>query len=291
MRDSGWLNLYSIGGYRVSLEGEDPELRQLANAVYAAARVDSGTADSSFRLYRSEPGRDSYCLSTAGVEICRQRNLADFFLDVEWTLTQQAMNGCQALIQVHAGAVAMHGAGLLVCGPPGSGKTSLVVGLTGHGATILTDEVGLLQADTGRPHSTEIDLIPFPRDLIVHRRTQQLFPRSAYDEEPCFKRFPDHCHLPPNRLDSASEPPVSVPLTRLLFTSFQPGGGLALARLGPAEAARLLMLETFNLESLEERCTELLARVVESCPAWVIRYDDAVHASALVATFVIDDSG
>lgn len=49
------------------------------------------------------------------------------------------------------------------------------------------------------------------------------------------------------------------------------------------------MLETFNLESLEERCTELLARVVESCPAWMIRYDDAVQASALVATFVIDD--
>lgn len=67
-------------------------------------------------------------------------------------------------------------------GRPGSGKTSLVIGLTGHGATILTDEVGLLQTDTGRPHSAEIELIPFPRDLIVHRRTQQLFPRSAYDE-------------------------------------------------------------------------------------------------------------
>ena len=183
MRNSGWLNLYSIGGYRVSLEGEDPELRQLANAVYSAARVDSGTADIAYRLSRTDnPGTDSYCLSTAGVEICRQRNLADFFLDVEWTLTQQAMSGCRALIQVHAGAVSMHGAGLLVCGPPGSGKTSLVIGLTGHGATILTDEVGLLQTDRGRPHSAEIELIPFPRDLIVHRYTQQLFPRSAYDE-------------------------------------------------------------------------------------------------------------
>ena len=199
------------------------------------------------------------------------------------------MSGCRALFQVHAGAVAMHGAGLLVCGPSGSGKTSLVIGLTGHGATILTDEVGLLQTDMGRPHSVEIDLIPFPRDLIVHRRTQQLFPRSAYGEEPCFKRFPEHCHLPPDRMDSASEPPASVPLTRLLFTSFQSGGGLALARLGPAEAARLLMLETFNLESLGARCTELLARVVESGPAWVIRYAAAVRASALVATFVIDD--
>lgn len=92
-------------------------------------------------------------------------------------------------------------------------------------------------------------------------------------------------------MDSASEPAATVSLTRLLFTSFQPGGGLALARLGPAESARLLMLETFNLESLEERCTEFLAQVVEFCPAWVIRCDDAVHVSAIVATFVIDDSG
>ncbi len=288
MRDSGWLNLYSVGGYLLSLEGEDSELHHLANAVYSAARVDSGTADIAFRLSRADhPGVDAYCMSAAGVEICRQRNLADFFLDVEWTLTQQAMSGCRALIQVHAGAVAMHGAGLLVCGPPGSGKTSLVVGLCGHGATILSDEVGLLQADT---RGVEIDLIPFRRDLIIHRRTQQLFPHLAYGEEPCFKRFTDHCHFPPNRLDSVSGSPASVvPLTRLLFTSFRPGEGLALARLGPAEAARRLLLETYNLESLGERCTELLARVVESCPAWVIRYHDAVRASALVAAFVIDE--
>ena len=64
-----------------------------------------------------------------------------------------------------------------------------------------------------------------------------------------------------------------------------------MARLGQAEAARRLLLKTYNLESLGERSTELLARVVESCPAWAIRYDDAVHASARVATFVIDERG
>lgn len=62
MRNSGWLNLYSIGGYRVSLEGEDPELRQLANAVYSAARVDSGTADIAYRLSRTDNPRNRLVL-------------------------------------------------------------------------------------------------------------------------------------------------------------------------------------------------------------------------------------
>lgn len=290
MRDGGWLNLYSIGGYVLSVEGHDPELHQLANAIYSGARVDSGTADITFRLSRvNEDGLELYCLSAADVEICRQRTLGDFFLDVEWTLTQQAMSGCCGLIQVHAGAVAINGAGVLICGPPGSGKTSLVVGLAGHGASVLSDEVGLLKTGVSTPHPRLVgttELIAFPRDLIVHRRTQQLFPRAAYGQEPSFKRFPDRCHVSFDRLSQAPELAAAVPLRQMLFTSFQPGCELALARLGPAAAARRLLLDTYNLESMGEECTELVAGVAESCPAWSIRYGDAVQASSLVATFI-----
>jgi hypothetical protein len=290
MREDDWLNLYSIGGYVFSITGCDAELHEMANAVYSGARVAAGTAGITFRISRiEESAAHVYCMSVGGGEVCRQRSLSDFFLDVESILTQQAMSGCRSLMQVHAGAVAIGGAGVLICGPPESGKTSLVVGLAGHGATILTDEVGLLQRDATVPTAAAaaISLVAFSRDLTVHKRTQRLFPLAAYAQEPSFKRFPDRCHVSPQKLAKSLEPPDPTPLRQLLFTSFQPGRRLSLERLGPAEAARRLLLDTCNLES-PEGCIELIAGVVESSPAWEVLFGDAAEASSFLATFITD---
>ena len=292
MREGGWANLYCIGGFAFSLQGSDRELRQLADSVYAGARTAHGQAAIRFELARgSSPGTRVYTMSAAGVEICRQHSLADFFLDVEWVLTQRAMAALGTVMQVHAGAVVVGDAGILICGPPGSGKTSLVVGLMDQGATVLTDEIGLLQPATAAPPGcSSIELLAFPRDLIVHARTQSLFPSSAYGDEPCFKRFPDRCYVNPGLLAATPLRP-RAPLRRLLFTSFRPGHGLAAARLGPAEAARRLMRHTYNLEALGEACAEQVARVVESCPAWSIRFGDAAEASPAIAALIADDGG
>ena len=129
--------------------------------------------------------------------------------------------------------------------PPGSGKTSLVLGLCGHGASVLTDEVGLISVDDDGPRGESMDLIPFPRDLIVHSNTQKLFPRPAYGDEPAFKRFPDRCHVSSDRLEPGTAPAsTAVHPNRLLFPSFVPDGGMALTRLGPAETVRRLLLQT-----------------------------------------------
>ena len=104
MPAGGWQNLYSIGGYGCSLEGAPPDLQQLANNIYAAARTEDGVADISFQLSRTcQSDGAAYCLATSGVELCRHRDLADFFPHVEWTLMLQAMQGCWRLVQVHAG--------------------------------------------------------------------------------------------------------------------------------------------------------------------------------------------
>jgi len=113
MREDDWLNLYSIGGYVFSITGCDAELHEMANAVYSGARVAAGTAGITFRISRiEESAAHVYCMSVGGGEVCRQRSLSDFFLDVESILTQQAMSGCRSLMQVHAGAVAIGGAGV-----------------------------------------------------------------------------------------------------------------------------------------------------------------------------------
>lgn len=287
MPEDGWTNLYRVGGFAFSLGGRDPQLRQLADAVYSGARAAQGEAGVRFELAarRRPHGACVYTMSCAGVEVCRQTSLDDFFLDVEWALTHRAMASLPTLLQVHAGVVASGDAGILICGPPESGKTSLVVGLADRGAAVLTDEIGLLQVAPRRPGGAAVDLVAFPRDLIVHARTQTLFPHSAYADQPGFKRFADRCYVPPCQLTSAP-PRARAPLRLLLFPAFAPGRGLAAARLGPAEAARRLLRNAYNLESLGEAGPELVAQVAESCPAWSLRYADAARASPAFMTLI-----
>jgi hypothetical protein len=60
----------------------------------------------------------------------------------------------------HAGAVSQDGRGLLVCGPPGFGKTSLVLELSRRGCGFLSDDYAPVSLREARLH-------PFPRSLGI----------------------------------------------------------------------------------------------------------------------------
>jgi len=66
-----------------------------------------------------------------------------------------------AHIFVHAGVVAVDGRALVLPGPSFSGKTTLVAALVRAGATYLSDEFAVLDAD-GRVH-------PYPKPLSIRR--------------------------------------------------------------------------------------------------------------------------
>ena len=64
---------------------------------------------------------------------------------------------------IHAGVVARAGRGLLICGPPGFGKTSLVLNLVDRGCQFLSDDLAPLSLSTGW-------IAPFPRSLGIVAR-------------------------------------------------------------------------------------------------------------------------
>ena len=69
--------------------------------MYSGARIADGKRGRRYRLGRAE-GR--FVMSCGGKEICSQPALQEFFQDVEWALTAEAMWSLDHFLQIHAAA-------------------------------------------------------------------------------------------------------------------------------------------------------------------------------------------
>ncbi|HIC69613.1 MAG TPA: hypothetical protein EYO90_08820 [Candidatus Latescibacteria bacterium] len=275
-----WSCLFRIADFEFSLQGTDRQLRELAECVYSGARIADGKRGRRYQLGRAE-GR--FVMSCGGKEICSQPALQEFFQDVEWALTAEAMWSLDHFLQIHAAAAQVSGQkAVVLIGDHGAGKTTLVVALARLGARIFTDEVALLDP-------VRLELTPFRRDLILHTETQALFPDlSRGPEAPEFKRFAEYRYVSPKEIDTQNSPEPSA-LGSMLFPRLQPGSAVSCSPVGPAEAARRLLANSFNLGAFEEECADVVGRVVENCAAaeWV--FGDAREAAARILSSVVED--
>jgi len=268
-----WRFLYRIADYDFAVEGDDPRLRNLAGSLYRAAHRDEGSPRTRFILERRGP---RFILLQDGEKVCAASCLPAFFQEVEWALTEAAMAALGHFFQIHAGVVVHRGRACLLVGRPDAGKTSLVLGLAARGGAIFTDEVALVE-----PRSLQVN--PFPRDLIVHRGTQQLFSeRIETTAPPPWKIFADYRYLSPADLafQESDQPATSG---RLVFPVLRPGIGVSHRPLGQAEAARRLLEQSFDLAGWGAEGMDLVGRLVEACPASEVVFGDARSAAEGIA--------
>ena len=268
----GWQFHYRIADCAIALQGTDVQLEALAASLYAGARCEQveSRLQSTFVL---EAHADRLVLRHAGDELGAAESLSDFFQLVEWQLTETFMRGLGAFYQLHAAVAAIQDHALVLCGPSDAGKTSLLIGLATSGALAYTDEIALVAPE-------DLSLHPFPRDLIVHRGTQQLFPETAKDLPP-WKDFRSYRFLSPLVYGGGSKQPP-VPCRALIFPARQPGAAAQLRPLGQAEAASRLLQQSFSLWDWGDAAIDLLGRLLESCPASELVFADAREAATLL---------
>jgi hypothetical protein len=79
----------------------------------------------------------------------------------------------QGVYAIHAGAVVYNGAALIVAGPSGQGKTTLVLGLVRRGLGLLSDEFAIVD-------SVQQIIHPYRRSLHIRPGTPELIPELAF---------------------------------------------------------------------------------------------------------------
>jgi hypothetical protein len=130
---------------------------------------------------------------------------------------------------LHAGAVAYQGRGCMLPAPSGSGKTTLVAGLVASGFEYFSDEVAVIERDTGL-------LWPFPKPLGIKSGSRRVLtptypalrstlPRQHIDGRALWQV------LPP----LAARPTRAVPLCAVVLPQYVPRSRTLLAPISASE--------------------------------------------------------
>ena len=144
-----------IGGVLLSLAGHDPaDGAGFTEAIFADDGVRRAARSGEWTAFTG--GDDTvWRMAVRGAELVLSHD-APWPYVVGATMVHRTICAQSNVLFVHAAAVEIGGAGVLLVGPTGSGKTTLCVGLAAGGNRFLSDEIGAIRLD-------ELSLLPFPR--------------------------------------------------------------------------------------------------------------------------------
>ncbi|WP_077035093.1 HprK-related kinase A [Pelomonas sp. KK5] len=195
---------------------------------------------------------------------------------LEWGLNWcVAAHGHQYLL-IHAAVLERHGRALLMPAPPGSGKSTLCAALLHRGWRLLSDELALLDPDTGllhgmaRPVNLKNGSIELIRRFEPAARLSAPMPNTSKGEVALMRP-------PAAAVLRAREParPAWIVLPR-----WRPG--TQAARFTPLEKAACFMAvagESFNYDIHGLRGFEAMGRLVDSCRTLAFEYEQLDQAA------------
>lgn len=221
----------------------------------------------------------------------RWRGLAEFWFDgqrsfsplpaaqglsmLEWGINWCVAAHAHQYLLIHAAVLERDGRALVLPAPPGSGKSTLCAALAQQGWRLLSDELGLLDPDSGllhgmaRPINLKNQSIPLMRAFAPRGVFSASMPNTAKGTV-ALLRAPDQAIA--RRREPARPAWVVLP-------QWQAGSP---ARLEPVERAQAFMAladQSFNYDLHGQAGFQALGRLVDGCQAFQFRYsvlDDAL---------------
>lgn len=280
----GRLNI-DYGAATVRVRSALPDFAKVFSLVYGSFEAlpsETELAEYHIRLqggrgFRALIGRQSRFLID-GVEpfdpFPEMGSLPLFEWGVNWCFGQRA----NQYVLLHAGALALNDRAVIMAAPPGSGKSTLAAAMMLRGFRLLSDEFGVLRPDTA-------DLVAMLKPVALKNQSVEViraFSRKAVIG-PLFTgtRKGDVAHLAP---DDVSVDMVHRPARPglVLFPEYESGAGLDARLLPGEEAFARLAFNSFNYHLLGPIGFEAVARVIESCPAFQLRYSRLDQATEWV---------
>ena len=230
------------------------------NWVFAEMLEPSADSRNLGTLYACKTDEGYKLGGDVGVDL-EDGSLPDVIRCLQYSVIQLLIQAKSELVWLHAGAVAKHGAVILLPGSRGQGKSGISTGLCKSGWQFLSDDICPLEPDTDK-------VIPFPlapsaREFPGEEKTEDWL--RAYNKK--------DIELPKNLL--IRQP---LALNKLIFPKFEHGAATQLNVTSPAMAAFELIRTCWNYDDHKEKLFNYIAGLVERVPAYKLVYSDRDHA-------------
>jgi hypothetical protein len=192
-----------------------------------------------------------------------------------WEASQQAIALGSKHLALHAGSLSWRGTGVVLPAPSGSGKSTLTAGLTVAGCEYLSDEVALVDLESGMLH-------PFPRALGLSQRSISFIPGLS-------ERLPQELqpsdgverYVPPDALRPS---PIggSCQLRCVIVPEHVPGATTVLEPARRSEALLAMLGNAFNFTEFKGPGLVALAAIAQHVSSYRLRIGELSAAVDLV---------
>ena len=197
----------------------------------------------------------------------------------EWALNVCVFHRSHRFFMLHAAVVERDGRAALFSGKAGSGKSTLCAALVHRGWRLLSDEVALIRPEDGR-------ILPVPRPVGLKEGSIGVIRRWAPEavlgpEWPgTAKGAVAHMLPPPGSVERSAE--TALPAW-LFFPRFDERASAELEEVSRARAFLRAANDSFNYSVLGRTAFETLARCVDGCTCFDLRYGDLETAVRRIA--------
>lgn len=201
--------------------------------------------------------REGYCVG-------RTVHTWQLFRYLETQLDLFLAESVKEFLLLHAGVVSRNGAGIILPGPSGSGKSSLTLALVGLGYSYLSDEFAAVEPSTGEVHA-------FPKPISI--KNTSVFPELAsrkdlwsgpeenYEEAVWYIHPED---VVPNSVGR------QAPIRYIIFPRYDASAPLTLQSISPSDAIKELINNSINFSSLGKGGLHILARLVREAECYTL---------------------
>jgi hypothetical protein len=228
---------------------------------------------------RPEPEGGGFVVALNGADAWSARGERELVPTLEYGLTQAAVDDVGGrYVLLHGGAVARNGRALVMPAASGSGKSTLVAGLVAGGFALGSDEVAVLDPETGR-------LLPFARALCVKEGSRAVLagrypalrtaaPRYRLSGEPVWYVLPGDVRW----LEAPA--PVGV----VVLPRYVAGGRTTLAPIARSAALPRFVEQSFSLGRHGAAGIGLVTAVLRAAECYELTIGGLDEAVALLTT-------
>jgi hypothetical protein len=250
-------------GSQVAVRSNAPEVIAGLERNFAAM-LEPDCSDTVGRLEVYRHAGDYYLLGD--LEACLDDScLADVMSCIQHVVVTRLMGAHPGFLWLHAGAAADAGDGVLICGPSGHGKSTVVTSLYTRGWMYLSDEFIPFDPNSGKilPFPLTPAVRDYPGEEIAAHHVKGLRKTEVKLEIPAVCREP-------------------MPIGVLVFPSYCPGSSTTLSPCSPSAAMLGLLQNCVNFTNHGQCALHQLSELVKRVPAVCLSYRHGWRAAEVL---------